>query len=176
MELREYLKVFKKYWPFIVVVAILGATLGGFYASKMPQGYKNSQTFFLTPQATTSEEQTFYAQEKARNFTDSAVAIISSPDFKSQITGEGESLIVRKLAPQVLQITTFSNNSSNSKALQQRAVNLANERFSTNLQSIGKAAEPTYTAPKQLAFALAGIIAGAAFAIFAISLKTYFRL
>lgn len=176
MELKEYLKVYKKYWVLIIIIAVLSAVLAFFYSRQLPTGYKNSQTFFLSPQTGSTNLETFHAQEKARNFTDTAVAIISSPDFKSQITTGGESLAVKKLAPQVLQITTFSTNPENSKILTKKAISLANEKFSTNLVEVESALEPADVAQKKYIYVLAGLVAGLAFAIFAISLKTYFKI
>lgn len=176
MEFKEYLKAFSRYWLFIIIVACLGALLAFFYSRQLPQGYKNSQTFFITPKESQTNLEAFHAQEKARNFTDSAVAIITSADFKLQILAQGESQAVKKLAPQVLQITTFSKSSTQAKEQTKKTVSLFNDRFAASLQEVGPARDPAHVARPTQVYTVAGFVAGLAFAIFTISLKAYFKI
>src|SRR3990167_8112945 len=107
MELKDFLKILKSYLAVIIVLAIVGAA-GGFYSTRyFSSGYHHIQDFFLVDPSVQSisveniKSENFFTQEKARDFTDTAIAILESPDFKSENIGTGDELIVRKLAPQV---------------------------------------------------------------------------
>lgn len=187
MELKEYIKLFKKYLAFIILCMLLGAALGTFFTKFLPSGYYLSQTFFLAmPQGTaqTYDYEGFYAQEKARNFTDSAVAILESPDFKSEVALAHQSLAVKKLAPQTIRLTTVTQNPESSKELMQKTTNTFNKKFidlagdknALSLKQIASSQEPSYQASSRKIYALGGIVIGFAASVAVISLKSYFKL
>lgn len=191
MELKQYLKIAKKYWLFIVIVSLIGVLLALFAARKMPQGVSLTQTFFITPAPVQNFAQyhfeAYYAGEKTRNFTDTAVAILDSADFKSQVVGSGEALQVRKLAPQVIQIKAFAPKSEEAKQLMMAAVNTFNAQFvftqplpadpaSFGLKEVAPAQEPARQVVNRQVLAAAGLVLGFAFAIFVVSLKSYFKI
>lgn len=188
MELKVYLKVFSIYWVLIAVLTLLGATFGYFYTRHLPSGYRATQTFFIAPAPTPygagpvpSSQfnlEANSAQEKARNFTDTATAIIASSDFQSQITSSGQTLTVRKNAPQVLTISAHAPTGEEASALMVKSKELFNSRFGSpgaTLEEIGPAQTPQTILGTPLIYTLAGAILGFGFAIFAISLKVYFK-
>lgn len=191
MELKQYLKVAKKYWLFIVIVSLAGVLLALFAARKMPQGISLAQAFFITPPPIQNFAQyhfeAYYAGEKARNFTDTTVAILSSADFKSQVVGPGQALQVKKLAPQVIQIKAFAPNPAETKQLMMATVNTFNAKFifaqplpadpaSFGLKEIAPAQEPARQAVDRRVASAAGLVLGFTFAIFVVSLKSYFKI
>lgn len=180
MELKVYLKVFSKYWVLVVVLTLLGAIFGYLYTRLLPSGYRVTQTFFIAPApAGEFNIEAFHAQEKARNFTDTATAIISSAPFQSQITARGQTITVKKNAPQVLTISAHALTADEAKNLMTRAEELFNSRFGSpgaTLEEIGPAQTPQTILVTPMIYTLAGAILGFGFAIFVISLKTYFKL
>lgn len=185
MELRQYLKVFKKNFLVVVVLCIFGLLLGYFLAMSRSEGFQQDQTLYIAPQTTdTQNYEGFYGQEKARNFTDTAVAILESPDFKAEIQGSGESLSVRKIAPQVIKITTTAKDPQGAKNLMAKVTSTFNSKLQTvsnnqakiELKELGKLQEPAPIIINKKVSTLAGLVLGFAFAILAISLKTYFKL
>ncbi|MEK9147106.1 MAG: hypothetical protein AAB639_02830 [Patescibacteria group bacterium] len=180
MELKVYLKVFKKYWPVVIILILFGAVLGYFYTRQLPTGFRATKTFFLAPApAGQTNFEANNAQEMARNFTDTATAIIASSDFQSQITASGQTLTVRKNASQVLTISAHAPTGEEASALIVKSKELFNSRFGSpgaTLKEIGPAQTPQAILGTPLIYALAGAILGFGFAIFTISLKTYFKL
>lgn len=180
MELKVYLKVFKKYWPAVIILTLFGAALGYFYTRHLPSGYRATQTFFIAPApAGEFNIEANNAQEKARNFTDTATAIISSAPFQSQIIPSGQTLTVKKNAPQVLTISAHAPTREEAGAVVVKSKELFNSRFGSpgaTLEEIGPAQTPQAILGTPIIYALAGAILGFGFAIFTISLKTYFNL
>lgn len=180
MELREYLKVAKIYWAVIVLLTLFGAFLGYFYTRQLPTGFRASQTFFLAPApAIQSNLEANNAQEMARNFTDTAVAIIISDDFKNQILEPGQALTIKKNAPQVLTISTFAATGQQAASLLVKTQDIFNSRFASPgsaLEAVGTSLSPQVITTTPRVYATAGALLGLAFAIFAISLKTYLKL
>lgn len=178
MELNSYLKFFKRFWVFILFCAFLGLVIA-ISLAKAPSPYSLTQVFYLSsPKITISEpSQSFYHQEMVRNFTDTAVAILNSSDFKSQIMQPEETLLARKLAPQVIRLTVTSQEPQETQVSMKKAIETFNRRFASplSLEEIAPQApaQRTFNGPVS---ALAGLIIGFAFAIFVISAKTYLRL
>lgn len=180
MELKEYLKVAKIYWTLIVLLTLFGAFLGYFYTRQLPTGFRAIRTFFLAPApAGQSNLEANNAQEMARNFTDTAVAIIISDDFKNQILAPGQALTVRKNAPQVLTISAFAATGQQATSLLTKTQDIFNSRFASpgsTLEAVGPSQSPQSVTTTPIVYAAAGAVLGFAFAIFAVSLKTYFKL
>lgn len=191
MEFKQYLKVAKRYWLFIAITSLTGVLLALYTARKMPQGFALAQTFFITPAPIQNFAQyhfeAYHAFEKARNFTDTAVAILDSADFKSQVVGPGEALRVRKLAPQVIQIKAFAPAAEEAKQLMMATVNVFNAKFvfvqplpadpaSFGLKEVASVQEPTQQVIDRRLLAAAGLVLSFAFAIFVVSLKSYFKI
>lgn len=178
MELNSYLKFFKRFWIFILFCAFLGLVIA-ISLAKAPSPYSLTQVFYLSsPKITASDpSQSFYNQEMVRNFTDTAVAILNSPDFKSRILQPQETFFARKLAPQVIRLTATSQEPQETQVSMKKVIEIFNQRFASplSLEEIAPQA-PTQRTFNGKVVALAGFIIGFAFAIFVISTKTYLRL
>lgn len=183
MELRQYLKILQQNLILILLLGLFGMALAFLITRSMSAGYQKSQTFFLEAQFESRENLAdFYAQEKARNFTDTAVAILESPDFRRDLKADGQ-IQVRKIAPQVVRITTRATKSQSPNDLMTETVNSFNSKLiaisddqKLELKALGTSPEPAKDIINKKVFALAGLLLGFTFAIVAISLKTYFRL
>lgn len=186
MELRQYLKILRKNFVFVLTTSVLGAMLAILVTRSMPSGYQMGQTFFLSqPEGESAPLPEYYAQEKARNFTDTAVAILDSPDFRQKVVSSGQDLKVRKIAPQVIRITATAQSSQSAQELMAKATNAFNSKLAAlgqnqkeglQLKEISTSQEPEPKVVDKKVFAISGLILGFAAAIAAISLKAYFRL
>lgn len=198
MEFRDYIKPFKKYLAFILLLSLAGAAIAFVLTIRLSSGYTLTKTYFLATPASTPKlgvpiSQTpqdyayegYYAQEKARNFTDSAVAILESNDFKLEVTQSNQSLSVRKVAPQIIRLTTVAKNPEDSQNLMDKSIDLFNGKSaflsdpkpSLILRPISSGeSRPSLIQIDKKVTATAGLFLGFAFAIFVISLKTYFKI
>lgn len=198
MELKEYLKVFKKYFAFILLVGLTGALIAYISTKSLPRAYSLTQTFYLAALTSTpgrsepalqSQDiysyEGYYAQEKARNFTDTAVAILDSDDFKSDVGEDSQNLAVRKMAPQVIRLTASAPNSQSAQKLMSKTINIFNEksvtladsRFVLSLKPISSHVPgPSRDQIDKKIITVFGLLLGFAFATFVVSLKTYFRI
>lgn len=184
MELKEYLEIIKKNILIIVLLTVLGAAVAFYFSQNFQSGYKFEQTLFISPQETSADipQNSYYSLEKARNFTDTAVAILQSPDFTSSLDVQG-SVATRKLAPQVIRITTVAQDRQLAKSLMGEVINSFNTKIKElqpssifQINTIGKVpdSQPASPSPKiVLAF---GAASGFVVSLIAVGLKTYFRL
>ena len=187
MELKDYIQTFKKYTVFILILTAIGGLLAFVITSNIKPGYALSQTFFISSPASTeetnlSQNPDYFAQEKARNFTDTAVAILDSQDFKSLTVKEGQSLSVRKLSPQVIRLTTTSANPQETKTLMQKIPQEFNSKLSTlqpgskiSIKELAPVGQPSLIQADRRIFTLGGLALGFTLAIFALSLKLYLK-
>lgn len=190
MELKDFLKIIKDNVITLIILVALGAFFG-FYSTKyFASGYHHNQTYFLTDSSTQIQPQqnvkseNFFSQEKAGNFTDSTIAILDSPDFKSEVLNTGDSLIVRKIAPQVIRLTLVSPiaDSENPKLntivekFNLKIKDLAGSTQSSELKAIGSAQPPSHSSLNRSVLTAAGSLLGILFAFFTIGVKNYFKL
>lgn len=186
MELKEYLNILKKNILIVVILVAGGTLIGVIMARAMPYGYQGSQTYILRSFAIPAQQDSnfeYYNQERARNFTDTAVAILESPNFKrEEVQISGGNITVKKLAPQIIRVTAFSNRSDYVSPLLSRTIERFNSKLVTfgvdkmNIEQIGQEDEPQLSKLNTKVTAMAGATAGFAAAILALSLKTYFRI
>lgn len=185
MELREFLKIIKKDLWLVIVFAFIGAVGGILIAPRYSSGFKAAQTFFIkaAPIEDKSDPQSIYqAQDQAGKFTDSAVAIIESPDFLKEALGSNQSLSARKLAPLVIRLTSTSQNQSQSEAIIEQTQTLFNSKIKNlnpnlefSLSPIGQKQPATYVKINRKIIILFGTFLGIIFGFLSISLKTYFK-
>ena len=190
MELKDFLKILKSYLAVIIVLAIIGAA-SGFYSTRyFSSGYHHTQDFFLVDPSVQSisveniKSENFFAQEKARDFTDTAIAILESPDFKGEVLNYGDTLIVRKLAPQIIRLTYVSQNADAGNSQLQNITQKFNSKIQTltestqasELKAIGNSQMPSYSSLNKSVLAVAGVLLGTIFALFVIGLKNYFKI
>lgn len=188
MELKTYLKDFEKFKIFILTTVIIGGLLAFIISSNTQSGYSLSQTFFISSNIIKKSEdlsanEDYFAQEKARNFTDSAIAILESEDFKSKVAEDGQSFSVRKLAPQVIKITSSASDPQGASLLMAKIPNQFNLKISSldensplALKEISPAKDPSFIKADKKIYTIAGLVLALALALFTVSLKTYFKL
>jgi capsular polysaccharide biosynthesis protein len=188
MEFREYLKILKKNFLLIFILGIAGFLVSFVTVKKLPTGYEKSQLVYVVipkiAQNQTYNFEGYFSQEKARNFTDTAIAILESPDFSGEILTPGEALNIRKVAPQVIRITAVANDSQSADSLitktitgfNQKMFALTNEDQQPQIKLIGKSQPAVFTGQNPKIITAFGFLAGVFFAIFVISLKTFLKL
>lgn len=178
MELRQYLKILRKNLALIIIFGCAGALIAFFLTLKLPSGYSQRSLFYLVPpptaSATSYNAEGYYAQEKARNFTDTAVAILES----------NQSVSVRKVAPQVIRLSAFAPSGEAARLLIEKAAtrfnqelnNLSGQADSLKIVPIDSQRSSNYSSPNRLVYLPSGFLGGFLFALLAIGFKVYFRL
>ena len=187
MELRKYLAILKKNWFFILIFAIFGAATAQIIASKLPSGYSKNQLFLITTSEKQSESfsaEGYYAQERARNFTDTAVAILQSPEFLKEASRQEVAISAQKIAPQLIRVTAITPKPEDadfqidkiSSTLNQQLADLTGPNQPLQVKGVGSSSPTSYNAPNKKILIPFGIATGATFALFVTGLKTYFKL
>ncbi len=189
MELKAYLETFKKYYLLIGLFTVIGAIIAFTYVAKTPAGSRIDQTFYVATQpknlgqAPATELDTYTQNQNARNFTDTATALAQSPDFSQAFVKSGQSLQVRKLAPQIIKVTATSQNSQESQNLLKSFEIELNQKIATldpaagvSIKSIGQTPSAYSTKLNRKIIILFGAFMGFVFAVFTSGLKTYFKL
>lgn len=189
------MKIIRKNLLLLVACTAIVIVLAYFISAKSQSGYKLEQAFFISgtifqegPTAQSSVPQpydfdNYYGQEKARNFTDTAVAILQSGDFANSLSVGDAHISAQKLAPQLIKITAVSTSSSDAKFILERTVLEFNQKMkalepqnSPRLSPIGIPQEPVLNRIGPKIALLAGVAFGLALSTFLIALKTYFKL
>ena len=180
MELNQYIKLLKKNTLFILVLSVLGLTLATFMTKSLPSGFGQTQTFYINAPIIQDEENSaFFTQERARNFTDSAVSILESSDFKNEVLlSPGQAISAKKTAPQIIQISSSAQNSNDAQALMQKSVKTFNSKlvqFSQSqspmqIQPVGQPQNPAEIVVNTKIFSLFCLLLGFAFSFLALSL------
>lgn len=187
MELKEYLRILKKEKYSIITIVILSCVIGLFYSAKQVPGYKIEQTFLIeaTRSAVRQSEAASISpiistQEEARNFTDTAVALIKD---QGSHTPPPVSISAQKVAPQLIKIIVTAQNPREAQLFVQKTTDNFNQSLkdliqesTITLKSVGDEPEAARNIiDTKIVFPLS-FTAGLTLAILLISLKTYFRL
>ncbi len=185
MELEEYIKVIKKNMLIVAVLTLLGLVVAYYFSKNFQSGYLASQTFYISQdqsqQAQDASQSSYFTQEKARNFTDTAVAILQSSDFKNSLATRG-AISVNKVAPQVIRITAAADDTTSAKNLMENVVSSFISKIKelsptpSQLKSVDKLPEPQVAALSPKIILAFGAAVGFATSLAVIGLKTYFRL
>lgn len=174
MELKAFLKILSKYLLLILAFAILGL-IAAYALAKAPQGAQVEQLFFIPPSADSADLQAaYYGQETARNFTDTAVSILESADFRSSVPAQGQ-ITARKVAPQLIRISATANDAGAAKNLMETTINSFNQKFPQKLSAVGQGPHEVIPRPSKHIMLAAGLITGIIFALFVVSIKEYFK-
>ncbi len=187
MEFKEYLAILKKNAFFILFLAIFGAAVSLLITAKITKGARLSQLFYVQAPKEALEVYHFegyYTQEKARNFTDSAVVILESPDFTSEVVDSSISVSVRKVAPQVIRLTVAAGDLQTSQevipkiasAFNSKMISLSGDDQAPKLVAIGQFPKALATRPTRSIATVFGAVVGGIFALMVAGLKTYLRL
>jgi len=187
MELREYIRLLRKNIGAVIVLVLFGALLSLLISAKLPSGYSQSQTFYIVAPKETSREfydyEGYFGQQKARDFTDTAVVLLGSDDFRREVNISDVSLTARKVAPQVIKLTTTAKSASEAKdalektsqSFNQKLVSLAGQDQALQIKPVGQVQPGYFTSPNKKILAVFGASLGFVFAVLVISLKTYFK-
>jgi capsular polysaccharide biosynthesis protein len=185
MELKDYIRIVRKDIFLVIVLSLGSLFMALLITNSVPQGYSQTQTFFVASPKELSFQNLgpYYAQENARNFTDTAIAILESPDFIAQVSGEGR-ISIRKMAPQVIRITATARDAAKTHSLMQNTLSTFNSKMASisdnqyqpQLKEIGRAPDPSKIPLDKKVFAVAGFTFGLAASVVALSLKTYLKL
>ena len=189
MDLREIFKLIKNQIYFVLALIFLGAIIGAQSAKFFPSGYSKSQLFFLTTAQAPDQAQNnyfapYYAQENARNFTDTAVAILGSLEFLKEAVPADASVTVRKVAPQLIRITAQSPNPSDlqepleqiSQVFNQKIAAIPQDAYASQLREVSSPTAPAFFALNAQILAAVGAILGLVSSLLVIGLKVYLKL
>jgi len=187
MEFKEYIKIFKKNIGVLLLLVVLGVVLALVITYKLPSGYSQSRLFYIAGPKTTSQTnydyEGYYVQQKARDFTDTAVAILESADFTSEVGIFSVGLSVRKIAPQVLRLTAVAKDAREaedaiekiSQSFNLKLVNLTGNDPALQIKPIGKAQPSYFSSPNKKILGVFGASLGFIFGIMVVGLKVYFK-
>lgn len=144
MELKVLLKQLKRWLPVIVGLTLLGVVVGWGVASLLPVRYEASLSIYVQKivEQPSSGEYTFdgyYAQQAAEAYTDTVVGLLESPDVAASalslsginpdtIVSLKRSLVVEKVAPQIVHVTVTQTNQLAASELVLAVTKVATER------------------------------------------------
>ena len=187
MELRQYLTIFRRHFLAIIIFSLAGAAIAISWAARLPSGFKAEQLFFIVPPKAVNNDlynfQGYFGQEKARNATDTAVAILASSDFV-KLVPPSAAITARKIAPQVISIAATTNQEGSAANLLEKAALIFNQKmvdltegdYAIQLKAVGTNPSVASAAPNKVILAVGGFVAGLTFALFVVGLKNYFKL
>ena len=179
MELVEFLKFFKKNALAVIFFVFAGLVLSVLLSAKLPSGYSQSQTFYIVEPWKNAgafyDYEGYYGQQKARDFTDTAVAILQSENFPN--------LTVRKVAPQVIKLTATAESADESENLldrvkgsfNQELVSLSGQDQALQIRPICQVQPASFVSPNKKLLAVFGASLGFVFGVLVVGLKTYFK-
>lgn len=190
MELKKYLQVTTKNLLLIAVIALIGAFSAYFTAPHLESGYRAQSTFYLSNQTQeTIPPQSYnfggyFLQSTAINATDTTVAILESGDFQSQLKSPGTTTTIKKIAPQVVEITVTSKDpevpstqiKSVPEAFNKKMKELNPVNPTLTLSPISNQINVSYYSLNSKLLALTGFALGIVFAFLILGLKTYLEL
>jgi len=179
MELKEFIRLFKKNALAVIFFILIGLVLSILISAKLPSGYNQSQTFYIVEPKENAGDfydyEGYYGQQKARDFTDTAVAILQSENFPN--------LTVRKVAPQVIKLTATAESADESENLldrvkgsfNQELVSLSGQDQALQIRPIGQVQPASFVSPNKKLLAVFGASLGFVFGVLVVGLKTYFK-
>lgn len=193
MELKAYIKILRKNLWFILICVVAATAISYYAAQKSQNGYKLEQTYFIAQspnQPSLTDQQTssagfgsYYLQETARNFTDTAVSILQSPDFVSLYTQSPGSVTAQKVAPQLLKISITTPTASEAQFLLDRLIIGFNQNLKSwapsntvELKAIGQSPKSYFSGLDAKILVTAGAFLGFSLAVCVVAIKTYFKL
>lgn len=186
MELEKFIKIFKKDLLVLIICVSLGLAAALIFSGLQKDGVTVQQTFYITsrisPNTANDIYDGFYREERLRNFTDTAVSLLQTPDL-FEGTDLGVVVSTRKLSPQLIRITVKAATSQSATA----AIQSTTLAFNTKMESLEKNSplvlEPISNSPQiqktgtnQVLMAASGLGAGLILGIFLVSTKFYLKL
>ena len=184
MELKDYWQILQKNLAFIVFLAFLGALCAYLLTSNFGGGQQVQKHYLLIEETTpVGEFGSPVIFQESVDLTDTAVAILQTYDFKKEILANRENLIVKKEARQVLNLQAQASQKERAGEIIEAAAanfngetaNLFGRNSKIRLAEIGASYESLRPALDKKITTAFGFLLGAAFAVFAVGLKTYFK-
>ncbi len=188
MELKKYFKTVKNDFVLALAIGLIIGIVSYFSAPHIQSGFRSQKTFYLASSDTQSAQGYnfggYFSQSTAINETDTAVAVLESPDFQSLIPGSNAAIATRKLAPQVIQITITSKNADITRQVMERLPNLFNLKMhdlnpngpNLSLNKISDEVVTSYHSINSKFVSIAGFIFGMILAFLILGLKTYLEI
>jgi len=184
MELKDYWQILKKNLAFTIFLALLGALFSYLLTSNFSGGQRVQKHYLLIEdQSSGGKVGIPVIFRESVDLTDTAVSILQTSDFKKEILKNQESLIVKKEARQVLNLQAeasereraFEIIKTAAENFNGKTANLFGQESKIRLAEIGASYESLRPALDKKITTAFGFLLGAAFAIFAVGLKTYFK-
>src|SRR3990167_5933536 len=184
MEFKDYWVILKKNLAFIVFLAFIGALCAYLLTSNFAGGERVQKHYLLLEeQAAGGEFESPVIFQEPVDLTDTAVSILQTYDFKKEILKNQENLIVKKEARQVLNLQAQASQKERAGEIIETAVlhfngktaNLFGQNSKIRLAEIGASYEFLRPALDKKITTAFGFLLGAAFAVFAVGLNTYFK-
>lgn len=190
MELKKYLQIVKSNLLLIAIIALIGAFSAYLTAPHLQSGYSAQNTFYLSNQAQETIPPQgynfggYFLQSTAINATDTAVAILESSDFQNQLKSPGTTTTIKKIAPQVIQITVTSHDPSFPNIQIKSIPDTFNKKMKElnpvnpvlTLSPLSNQVNVSYRSLNSKVLALAGFLLGTVFAFLILGLKSYIEL
>lgn len=147
-EMRDYLKLFKKYFWLFGLLVVLAVSAVFLYQQTQKGRYQVVTSLYVNraPEPRSDKYYTYegyYAQLVSKDYTDVAVALLNSPDF-THLAGEKAKLAsdpkvstqVRKVGPQLISLTVGAGSGEAVRKLTQSLIDNLNDR-SKSSQNLG---------------------------------------
>lgn len=191
MDLREYIKILKKNFLTLIILTAISLAIGLIYSQKTQPGHKLEQVFIISSQESQiSQQQALQSpikselrspQDEARDFTDTAVALIQSKGLNQFETNT--SISVEKLAPQLIKITVVAPNAQEVKVQMERTVIDFNRDLKAlikdnplEIKAVGGTPSASLNKIDSQIVLSTSFFIGLTFSVLVISLKNYFKL
>lgn len=181
MDARIVVSVLVRYWVILVFFSSVGLLGGILYSLSERESYTASMLFYLKPRVGSgSEEKDYFAQLRTRDFTETLVPFLSSEDFQNEVQ---VGIRARKVAPQLVRISTTANSEGDSVANIQKARFFAENKVTEiaseadpflNLSLLSKNPSIAKFSPKPILNITVGLLFGFTLGAMVISLKVYF--
>lgn len=149
-ELRELVKILKKYRYFLIAPTLLGLVLSLAWTAFTPEYYRANATLYVyrTQESLSDQFYTYegyYSQQASKEYTDVVIGLLKSPDLARLALEKADSdnsnpdyllksLKVKKTAPQLISLTVTKSTAEEAREL---LVSLA-KAVSERAQSLNK--------------------------------------
>lgn len=191
MDLKDYIKILKKNFLTLLILTAVAVAIGMIYSQKSQPGHKLEQVFIISSRENqiTSQQasqspvklEPRSPQQEARDFTDTAVALLQSRSFNQ--TQPGTQISAEKLAPQLIQITAVAPNPQEVEVQMERTAIDFNRVLkeliinpSLEIKAVGETPEATFNKIDRKIILATSFFMGLTFSVLVISLKNYFKL
>jgi len=185
MELKKYLMTAKKDLVFTLAIGLIVGLAAFLSAPRIESGFRSQKVFYLSNLESQPTQgynfSGYFTQSTAINETDTAVAILQSPDFQALLPKTNTTVTVRKLAPQVIQVTVISKEAGSPKQAVENLPKIFNQKMrdlnpngpTITLNQLSDEVIVSYRSVSSKLVALAGFIFGIVFAFLILGIKNY---